>query len=88
MLRVDYRIINDAFASHCSDYIPQDKSIPSEGPIDEASISQTPQDGMQRLDFGRLNRRFEINALPIYTAEHDVGPDGGSSVVAILKPLK
>jgi len=88
LLRVDYRIVNDAFASICTDFIPKDKSIPSEGPIYDASISQTPQDGTQRLDFGRLDRRFQIHALPIYTAENDLGPDGGSSVVALLKPLK
>lgn len=88
LLRVDYRIVNDAFASICTDFIPKDKSIPSEGPVYDASNSQTPHDGTQRLDFGRLDRRFQIHALPIYTAENDLGPDGGSSVVAILKPLK
>ncbi|MEQ9408434.1 MAG: ImmA/IrrE family metallo-endopeptidase [Fuerstiella sp.] len=87
LIRVDYRISNDAFASRFADFIPKDKSIPSEGPVYEASISQTPQNGTQRLDFGRLDRRFHIHALPIYTAENDVGPDGGSSVVAVLKPL-
>jgi len=88
MLRVDYRISNDAFSSLYSDYIPKDKSIPSEGPIFEASMSQMPKDGLQSLDFGRLCRRFQIHALPIYTAENDVGPDGCCSVVAILKPVK
>ena len=88
MLRVDYRINHDAFASHCSDYIPQDKSIPSAEPIYEVSMSQTLQGGKQRLDFECPNRRFQIHALPIYTAENDVEPpDGGGSVVAILKPL-
>ncbi|REJ87279.1 MAG: ImmA/IrrE family metallo-endopeptidase [Planctomycetota bacterium] len=87
LLRVDYRIANDAFDSRCSDFIPKDKSVPNEGPIYDASMKQTPQDGAQRLDFGRLDRRFQIHALPIYTDENDVGPDGGSSVVAILNPL-
>ena len=88
MLRVDYRIINEQFATRCTDYIPDDKSIPSEGPIFDASILQTPQNGNRKLDFGRMPRSFEINALPIFTPEHVVGPNGGCSVVAILKPSR
>ena len=88
MLRVDYRIINEQFAAQCTDYIPDDKSIPSEGPIFDASILQTPQNGKQKLDFGRSARDFAIMALPIFTPEHVVGPNGGCSVVAILKPSR
>ena len=88
MLRVDYRIINEEFAARCTDYIPDDKSIPSEGPIYLASESQSPQNGLQVLDFGRAPRKFEINALPIFTHEHELGPNGGSSVVAILRPSR
>lgn len=88
MLRVDYRIINEEFAARCTDYIPDDKSIPSEGPIYLASESQSPQNGIQVLDFGRAPRKFEINALPIFTHEHELGPNGGSSVVAILRPSR
>lgn len=88
VLRVDYRIINEQFATRCTDYIPDDKSIPSEGPIFDASILQTPQDGRQKLDFGRMARCFDISALPIFTPEQHVGPDGGCSVVAILRPTQ
>lgn len=88
MLRVDYRIINEQFATRCTDYIPDDKSIPSEGPIYDASMLQLPQEGLQKLDFGRKARSFQISALPIFTAEEDIGPNGGSSVVAILRPAK
>jgi len=87
LLRVDYRIANDAFASGFADFIPKDKSIPCEGPIYDASLTQTPQDGIQRLDFGRLDCDFQIHALPIYTPDDAVGPDGASCVVAVLRPL-
>lgn len=87
MLRVDYRIANASFDRVCSDYIPQDKSIPNEGPIYEASMSQELRDGEQQLDFGRLFRAFEIHTLPIFTAEDAVGPKGECSVVAVLRPL-
>lgn len=88
LLRVDYRIINEEFATRCTDYIPDDKSIPSEGPIFDASITQTPQDGTQTLNFGRMARSFRISALPIFTSEQNIGPGGGCAVVAILRPTQ
>lgn len=85
-LRVDYRITNSAFEQQCGEYIPEDKSIPSEGPIFNASQTQQGQDGDAMLDFGRINRKFAINAIPIFTNECDLGPEGACSVVAIIKP--
>ncbi|WP_197456123.1 ImmA/IrrE family metallo-endopeptidase [Stieleria neptunia] len=86
-LRVDYRIANRAFDERVNEFIPQSKSIPCEGPIFEASMSQIPVDGKQTLDFGRKSRHFSVSALPIYTNETAIGPNGGCSVVAILQPL-
>jgi Zn-dependent peptidase ImmA (M78 family) len=86
LLRVDYRITNPEFDRQCGDYIPEDKSIPSEGPIFDASESQVPKDGEQQLDFGLLNRWFAIYAIPIFTTEDSLGPNGGCSVVAVLRP--
>ena len=88
MLRVDYRITNDEFDRQCNEYIPDDKSIPSEGPIFDASQSRTPRDGEQQIDFGQSRRRFAISALPIFTSADATGPDGGSSVVAVLRPVR
>lgn len=85
-LRVDYRIRNDAFDELCGDFIPKDKSITNEGPIFDASQSQLPSDGKARLDFGRLNREFEISAVPIFTNEEAKGSDAGCSVVAVIRP--
>ena len=85
-LRVDYRITNAEFGEVSSEYIPDDKSIPSEGPIFDASISQELKDGEHRLDFGRGGRNFKISALPIFTAEDALGPENGCNVVALLQP--
>lgn len=87
MLRVDYAILNDAFERVGTGHIPKDKSVPSEGPIHAASVSQTVQDGECRLDLGTLHGRFRVHALPVFTSEEATGPDGESSVVAILRPL-
>lgn len=45
MLRVDYAILNSAFERTHTGHIPKDKSVPSEGPIHEASVTQLLQDG-------------------------------------------
>lgn len=87
-LRVDYAILNDAFAQRCGSHIPKDKSVPGEGPIHEASVEQELRDGEQQLDLGSLHGRFAIAALPIYTADAAARPEGALSVVAVLRPLK
>ena len=86
MLRVDYAILNDAFEKHCVDHIPKDKSVPSDGPIHQASVSLSSQDGLCSLDFGTLSGRFTVHALPIFTSERGVGPDGACSVLAVIRP--
>ena len=87
MLRVDYAILNGGFERDCTGHIPKDKSIPSEGPIHQASLTHSLQDGRCRLDLGTVERDFAVHSLPVYTSEDATGPDGGCSVVAVLRPL-
>lgn len=88
MLRVDYAILNAAFDRECVGHIPKDKSIPADGPIYEASITQSLQDGRCDLDLGTLHGRFSVHVLPIFTSEQATGPNGGCSVVTILRPYR
>jgi len=83
-LRVDYAIVNDPFARKFGGHIPKDKSIAPEGPIHEASLAQLPCDGELFLDLGTVAGKFRVHAIPIYTPEQAVGPDGGVSVVAVI----
>lgn len=85
-LRVDYGITNDAFDAECTSHIPKDKSVPSEGPIFEASVTQTPRDGCLWLDLGSVSGEFSVCALPIYTPDESAGPGGIASVAALLMP--
>ena len=87
MLRVDYAIVSEAFERRCSGHIPKDKSVPSDGPIHAASVTQTLQDGDIDLDLGTVAGRFAVHVLPVFTVEDATGPDGASSVVAIIRPL-
>jgi hypothetical protein len=85
-LRVDYAIVNDGFARRFCDHVPKDKSVPSEGPIFDASVTGEPKDGKGWLDLGSTSGKFKIQAIPIFTAEEMVGPNGGVSVAALLGP--
>jgi hypothetical protein len=85
-LRVDYGITNRAFDAECTDHIPKNKSVPSEGPIFDASVTQSPRDGSLWLDLGSVSGEFTVCALPIYTSDNAAGPDGSVSVAALLIP--
>lgn len=85
-LRVDYAILNAQFEARFTSHIPKDKSISSDGPIHSASILQETQDGKARLDLGTLHGDFEACAIPIFTQDAALGPDGGCSVAAVLRP--
>lgn len=86
MLRVDYAITNDAFATHCGSYIPRDKSVSSKGVIYATSVSGAPQDGSEHVDLGSVRGMFDIHVLPVYTPDGTIGPSGSCSVVAVLSP--
>lgn len=84
-LRVDYGVANGAFGRKFGDHIPKDKSVPSEGPIHQASLAQEPHDGTMFLDLGPIAHELVVHAIPIYTPDELIGPAGGVSVVAILR---
>ena len=86
MLRVDYAILNDAFQQRFAEHIPKDKSVPSEGPIHAASVTQSLQNGRCELDLGTVHGGFDVHALPVFTQETLSGPDGACSIAAVLRP--
>ena len=86
MLRVDYAILNDAFQRRFTEHIPKDKSVPSEGPIHAASVTQTLQNGRCDIDLGTVRGKFDVYALPVFTQEDLVGPEGACSIAAVLRP--
>ncbi|TWU64530.1 hypothetical protein V7x_00740 [Crateriforma conspicua] len=85
-LRVDYVIANESYRSVSGPHIPIYKSMPSKGPMYEASISQSPTTGNLTIEIGRTSEDFQIIAAPIYTEVAELGPDNGNSVVAIIRP--
>jgi hypothetical protein len=85
-LRVDYSIPSAKFAA-VGYFIPSDKSVDGEGPLHAAASSGTPCDGVSQLDFGGATGRFRVLALPVWTADPDLGPAGQNGVAAIIEPL-
>src|SRR5262245_51638230 len=86
-LRVEYPVWNTAFDS-LRYHIPKYKSVDEESVIFQAATTGTCMDAdREHLDLGAFNGWFKIHALPIYTQEAQLGPDGDSSVVAILQPV-
>jgi Zn-dependent peptidase ImmA (M78 family) len=85
-LRVEYAVCNSAFDS-LRYHIPKHKSVTEESVILQAATMETCMDaGREHLDLGAFSGWFRVHALPIYTPESHLGPEGESSVVAILQP--
>lgn len=85
-LRVDYSIPSAEFAA-VGYFIPSDKSVDCEGPLHTAASSGIPSDGVSQLDLGGATGRFRVLALPVWTADPDLGPAGQNGVAAIIEPL-
>jgi hypothetical protein len=83
-LRVEYSIASGSFDLH----IPRDKSVESAGTIYTASASNSCVDGEEDLDLGPCWGMFGISALPVFTEESALGPNGEKSVVAVIRPAE
>jgi hypothetical protein len=86
-LRVEYVVASDSMRKAAL-FIPKHKSVKSEGVIYQASSERRCQDGDEDLDFGPFNGRFRIHAVPLYTPDDEIGPNGESAVVVIVRPLQ
>ena len=86
-LRVEYPVCNAAFDA-LRYHIPKHKSVDEESVIFQAATTGTCMDAdREHLDLGAFSGWFRVFALPIYTQESQLGPEGESSVVAILQPV-
>lgn len=85
-LRVDYSILSGAFAES-GHYVPNDKSIKSEGPLYEAASTGRPCEGTCHLDIGTAAGDYRVLAVPTWTPDVELGPDGENGVAAIIQPL-
>ncbi|MEX2114612.1 MAG: ImmA/IrrE family metallo-endopeptidase [Pirellulales bacterium] len=85
-LRIEYAIVSDSFKAE-GYFLPKDKSVESEGPIFDAASTGEPADGECHLDLGQAAGTYRIWAVPLFTADDQLGVGGANTVAALLRPL-
>jgi Zn-dependent peptidase ImmA (M78 family) len=81
-LRVEYALASEGFGLH----IPREKSVESAGVIFDASVRNVCLDAEEELDLGPCRGRFRISAIPVFTDDQNLGPNGEKAVFAVLRP--
>ncbi len=84
-LRLDYSIPSNA-ALDAGYYLPPHKSVERKGPLYLATAG-TPSQGECRLDLGPAAGLYNVIALPVWTRDEDLGPEGENAVGAIIEPI-
>jgi hypothetical protein len=85
-LRLDYSIPSPT-ATDTGYYLPPHKSVEGANPICDAAAG-TPCEGECFLDLGPAAGRYQVIAVPVWTADEDLGPNGENAVGALLEPLE
>jgi Zn-dependent peptidase ImmA (M78 family) len=85
-LRIEYTAMSEAFKAD-GHFLPKDKSVENEGPTYEAASTGNPAEGECFLDLGQAAGRYHVWAVPLWTADDQMGSNGESTVVAVLRPI-
>jgi hypothetical protein len=85
-LRLDYSIPSPRLLQ-AGAYLPPDKSIENHGPLFMAASTGQPCDGECWLDLGRFAGTYQVLAIPVWTDDEDLGPNGENGVGAIIEPI-
>ena len=85
-LRLDYSIPSPSFAQ-AGHYLPADKSVLNDGPLYAAASTGQPCEDKSRLDMGPSAGLYRVLAIPIWTDDHELGPNGENAVGAIIEPI-
>lgn len=85
-LRLDYSIPSPRLMKSGA-YFPPDKSIENDGPLYMAASTGQPHDGECWLDLGRCAGTYQVLAIPVWTEDEDLGPNGENGVGAIIEPI-
>jgi hypothetical protein len=84
-LRLDYSIPSVA-AVDAGYYLPPHKSVGGAGPLHGAAAG-TPCEGECWLNLGPAAGQYHVIAVPVWTADEEMGPDGENAVGVLLQPL-
>ena len=85
-LRIEYAITSSAFRT-AGHFLPNDKSVPNDGPVYQAASTGVPSDDEYHFDFGQASGKYLVWAIPLWTADDQLGSKGENAVAAILRPM-
>lgn len=85
-LRIDYAVMSQTFKT-TGRYLARDKSVDNEGPVYQAASTGCGADGDVQLDLGQSPGMYRVWAVPVWTAEDELGPKGEQAVAAVLSPI-
>lgn len=85
-LRIEYTATSEAFKAE-GHFLPRDKSVENDGPIYHAASTGYPADDECDLDLGQASGKYRVWAIPLWTADDQLGSKGENAVAAILRPV-
>jgi hypothetical protein len=85
-LRIEYTAMSEAFKAD-GHFLPKDKSVENDGPIYRAASTGCPADDECDLDLGQASGKYRVWAIPLWTADDQLGANGENAVAAILRPI-
>ena len=85
-LRIEYTAMSEAFKAQ-GHFLPKDKSVENDGPLYHAASTGRPAEDECQLDLGQASGRYRVWAIPLWTANDQVGANGENAVAAILRPV-
>ena len=68
-------------------FLPKDKSVEKDGPIYRAALTGLPADDQCHLDLGQASDTYNVSAMPLWTAQDQLGSAGENTVAALLRPI-
>ncbi len=85
-LRIEYSVTSESFKAEGL-FLPKDKSVENDGPIYRAASTGLPVDDQCHLDLGQASGTYRVSAIPLWTAEDQLGATGENTVAALLRPV-
>jgi hypothetical protein len=85
-LRIEYSVASESFKAE-GRFLPKDKSVANDGPIYKAALNGLPADDQCHLDLGPASGTYRIYAIPLWTAQDQLGAAGENTVAALLFPV-
>lgn len=85
-LRIEYSVPSESFKAE-GHFLPKDKSVDNDGPIYRAASTGLPADDECHLDLGQASGTYRVSAIPLWTAEDQLGAAGENTVAVLLRPV-